>query len=144
MFSTHPLVDAVRFKNLPKIDSIIKSNPQIINTFDQKGHTALHIACYLNSTNIVSLLLRNGADPLLTNPKTFSRNALHFACSSGAFEVALLLIKKKIYHDLNQYDDRGYSPLHHAINKKNLFLVELLVQNGSKINISNSKQVSRN
>ncbi|XP_014226784.2 ankyrin-3-like [Trichogramma pretiosum] len=84
--------------------------------------------------NAVELLLRSGADPNEANEKGFT--PLHLTSSDYLAEMLLEVCDKK--HRTVEVDARnnvGWTPLHAAINKGNIKLVEILLNRGSAPNL---------
>lgn len=71
---------------------------------------AIHFASYNGHDDIVSLLIKSGAD--VNALAKFNRNALHIASIRGSLEVAKILIENKI--NINAHDNDGNTPLHFA------------------------------
>ena len=61
-----------------------------INSVDEDGNTALHLAAKLNDSSLALFLLCNGADPDLKNFQ--SQTPLHVAVESGSKEAASTLV----------------------------------------------------
>jgi len=61
----------------------------------------------------------------------FGDNALHTVCSWGDVESATMLIDAGI--DIDQFGDRGYTPLHAACVAGHFAVVELLVRKGADL-----------
>ena len=60
----------------------------------------------------------------------------------SAYYNNLIEVKKCVYSgkfDINVQDDKGYTPLMHAITNHNLQMVEFLVEHGADINLCNNK-----
>lgn len=61
---------------------------------------------------------------------------LHVACIRGIYEEVSLLIA--IGANINETGEMSYTPLHYAISKKNLEIVDLLLKCGADTTIKNS------
>ena len=58
------------------------------------GQTLLHVACKTGNSNIVELLLENGADLFARDLSGFMRSALHYAASNGHYDCIKTLLKR--------------------------------------------------
>lgn len=72
------------------VEEILEANPEIVNTKDEDGYTALHKACYNNNYELAEILLKYKADP---NSRTNDKwTPMHSGCKwNSAKCVALLL-----------------------------------------------------
>lgn len=124
----------------------------------QRSISPLWLACYLNNTKMVKLLLEHGADPNahhtdgLQNPywtnylqlkkpeEIFTKDELKkisplwFANKHNNMEMAALILKKK--PDLKTEDTLL---MYVIINNRNLLMLELLDENGLNINAMSKK-----
>jgi ankyrin repeat protein len=60
---------------------------------------------------------------------------LHIAAVRNDLRAAELLLKAGV--DVNSQGDMGYTPLHHAVRKKQTAMVELLMSHGASMEIRN-------
>lgn len=74
------------------IEKIIDIIIPYINNTDENGNTALIIACALNETNMVNLLLKYGANTLLKNNS--NETALMHASANNNINMVKMLIEK--------------------------------------------------
>lgn len=80
-------------KKLPNIDEILLANEHLINTFNEKGYTPLHLAVIKNQPDIISLLLK--CDDLDINEKVdknHGQSALHIAVLNQNVEITKQLL----------------------------------------------------
>jgi ankyrin repeat protein len=88
------------------------------------GETALHLACYKRSLEIVQLLVRHGVN---VNAKCAGDvTALHVACDQGYTDIARALIRHNA--DINVKDGGGRTPLFAACWPGETETVRLLLQ----------------
>uniref|UniRef100_A0ABD2X7R0 Uncharacterized protein n=1 Tax=Trichogramma kaykai TaxID=54128 RepID=A0ABD2X7R0_9HYME len=149
-----PLDRALLSRNKKLMELLLRhgANP---NLRDNNGEAPLHLICKLcnysnlgdllekffaindeleSKKNAVELLLRRGADPNEANEKGFT--PLHLTSSDYLAEMLLEMCDKK--HRMVEVDARnnvGWTPLHAAINKGNIKLVEILLNGGSAPNL---------
>ncbi|KAJ8591521.1 ankyrin [Rhizopogon salebrosus TDB-379] len=73
-----------------KLNEFLLANPGTdINTLDEFGYTALHLACDRGSLPVVQVLLNKGGDPLLKDPDDYT--AAELAQVAGHQEIYDLL-----------------------------------------------------
>jgi ankyrin repeat protein len=100
-----------------------------VNASNFAGWTPLHRAANKGHTEIMQLLIANGAD---VNAKhdAFETTPLHDAARNGHKEVAELLIATSA--DVNAKDQWGRTPLHRVETKE---IAELLIAEGADVNV---------
>ncbi|CAB0031727.1 unnamed protein product [Trichogramma brassicae] len=105
------------------------------------GDLPLHLALSQDDIEMVKLLLRNGADPNLSN---YAGSTLHLICNKHSLNMNLLNILIELSHDkylpLRVYtaDRLGNKPLHLAIECQNKEMIEWLLRNGANPNFTNN------
>ncbi|KAJ8311040.1 hypothetical protein KUTeg_011408 [Tegillarca granosa] len=96
--------------------------------------TPLHLAVELKFVDAIQVLLLAGANPNLVNKR--GENSIHLSVKYDIIEALEIMIKKSQYQlDLNTRNFDGLSPLHTAVCKGNIAMVELLLSAGAEINI---------
>jgi ankyrin repeat protein len=93
--------------------------------------TALILAVQNSHYDMISFLLEREVD--VDSSDLYYDTALHHAVKQNNIEIAKLLISKNSY--LNQQNKKGYTPLIMAVFKRQLAMVELLVQAGSDVSV---------
>lgn len=100
---------------------------------DTKGRTAAHFAALKGQLNSLKLLHKRGANLWLPNKQ--GDLPLHYAIKSGRQQVAKWLLKNSPYeHSVNAINNYGRSPIHLAIMKNNLEMVDYLIECGANLN----------
>ena len=129
---------AVRHSHIEAVRLLINSAPDpvsaesLVNTANNEGETALHLACELCSPDalpIVHILLNNGAN-LLTTTKLTGENPLHYAARCNSVETMREFGRfiAGDYHSIaNRQCKNGWSPLLTAANYGHEYVVELLL-----------------
>ncbi|OZH54327.1 hypothetical protein AFK68_11665 [Hydrocoleum sp. CS-953] len=103
---------------------------QNINSTDAKGNTQLHNAIQDNESEVIDILISNGAQ---VNAKNNNDNTpLHYAGKSQ--EITALLINKGA--DVNAKNNQGITPLH---NSRRRGVAEILITHGADINAQDKK-----
>ncbi|MCC2647165.1 MAG: ank1u9 [Rickettsiaceae bacterium] len=97
-----------------------------VNSLDSKGFTPLHYAARFNKTEMVKLLLNEGANSTQGNKNFFT--PIHEAAKLGYTEIMNILLEE---HDMRQLkkvvDIYSCSPLHYAASHLQLDAVKILL-----------------
>ncbi|CAB0038948.1 unnamed protein product, partial [Trichogramma brassicae] len=116
-----------------------KHGPVLIDGQDKFGDTPLHLAAREGHKKMTRLLLRNGANPNLTNAK--GSTPLHIICiKEDIDEVKTFFeLSEDEYWpvQVNVQDELGNTPLHLALNQSKKKVAELLLGRGSDPNVVN-------
>ena len=102
------------------------------------GKNALHISAETNNTNMLIFLLLNEPLDIYTLDDNGS-TPLHWACYSGAYEVANYLLCLKA--DINSRDKQQITPLFLAVDNNRENIVRLLLMYGADKNLPNNKKI---
>ncbi|XP_015585183.1 ankyrin repeat domain-containing protein 11 isoform X2 [Cephus cinctus] len=90
--------------------AVATAAPELVNAPDAEGHTPLHLAVIAGDTQLVAVLLANGAD---VNAKDLEgHSVLHWATVCGEAECVRLVLAAGARPSTP--DHRGGSPLHYA------------------------------
>lgn len=103
--------------------------PHTINLKSSSGLTLLHCACNGGHEEMVTYLLRNGADIKARDKEGMS--PLHHSCLNGHFTVAKTLTEYGVYHSCR--DNEGMSPLLYACSEGHTHIVHWLTQIGASL-----------
>ena len=100
-----------------------------INERDENGWTALHFAANENSNpDILNLLLRCGADyKLRTNE---GRSVLMLAAKGNTDEIVKYIIQRKLYEDINEADNDGWTAFLHCARSNKVEVLHALYDAG--------------
>lgn len=128
------LFTACRNGDISKVRKL--ANPMNVNARDSNGRrsTPLHFAAGFGRSDVVELLLTNGAN--VHSKDEGGLVPLHNACSFGHADVVQLLLKHGA--DPNARDKWSYTPLHEAASKGKVDVVIVLIQNGADATIKNA------
>ena len=106
------------------IQQLIEKGANIINIQNEDGLTALMIATDKGLSEIIELLLQNGADPNIHGNKGWT--PLMYACSHGNCKVAKRLLRFNANPQL--VDNNGFTATIHALCSSNKALAYELVK----------------
>ncbi|MBK8395912.1 MAG: ankyrin repeat domain-containing protein [Leptospiraceae bacterium] len=100
-----------------------------INTSDENGNTALHIAALKANLELTKFLLQKGAN--LNQKDGNGDSPLANAAAVGSLEVVKLLIEKG--SEVDSKNQTGWTPLRWASNEGYLPIVNFLIEKGAEI-----------
>ncbi|XP_065344243.1 uncharacterized protein LOC135942178 [Cloeon dipterum] len=104
------LLHAMQEDNKEMCTFLIDKNCGRVQDMDDKGRTALHLACKKHFKRVCAVLLKKGANVNSVDCK--GRTTLHYAAKYGESSIAKLLIENG--GDVKQHDYFGRSALHYG------------------------------
>jgi hypothetical protein len=124
-----PIHEAVRDGDIKKVELLLKQQPSLVSSKDEKyGQTPLHVAAFNDRLDVAKLLLADKAD---VNAKSGNGSTpLHLAAGKGNQDIVELLLANKA--DVNAVDNEGWSPMHSAVTYGHKDIEDLLSKNGGK------------
>ncbi|XP_053514102.1 ankyrin-2 isoform X24 [Artibeus jamaicensis] len=117
---------AARAGNLDKVVEYLKGGIDI-NTCNQNGLNALHLAAKEGHVGLVQELLGRGSAVDSATKK--GNTALHIASLAGQAEVVKVLVKEGA--DINAQSQNGFTPLYMAAQENHIDVVKYLLENGA-------------
>ncbi|KAM8969940.1 ankyrin-2 isoform 19-T22 [Sarcophilus harrisii] len=117
---------AARAGNLDKVVEYLKGGIDI-NTCNQNGLNALHLAAKEGHVGLVQELLERGSAVDSATKK--GNTALHIASLAGQAEVVKVLVKEGA--NINAQSQNGFTPLYMAAQENHLDVVKYLLENGA-------------
>ncbi len=123
------LQKAIRDKDYPRLEQLLRARKRRIDAVDGAGETLLHNAVRYSNPEIVDLLLINGANPSARN--LLGQTPLHLAAASqekGRENIHILVQNQA---DVEARDVNGQTPLCHAVSTENLYTARALLQHGA-------------
>jgi uncharacterized protein len=131
----YAIFDACRTGDIPTIEGLYNSDPQVINTVDPKGFTPLILAAYNDQREVVDFLLKNGVDPDAQDAA--GNTALMGVSFKGYKEIAKKLIDAGA--DVNLRNANGAPALTFAATFGQLQIAEWMLEKGAKINLPDAR-----
>ncbi|XP_073897672.1 ankyrin-2 isoform X2 [Castor canadensis] len=117
---------AARAGNLDKVVEYLKGGMDI-NTCNQNGLNALHLAAKEGHVGLVQELLGRGSSVDSATKK--GNTALHIASLAGQAEVVKILVKEGA--NINAQSQNGFTPLYMAAQENHIDVVKYLLENGA-------------
>ncbi|XP_070308437.1 ankyrin-2 isoform X36 [Odocoileus virginianus] len=117
---------AARAGNLDKVVEYLKGGIDI-NTCNQNGLNALHLAAKEGHVGLVQELLGRGSAVDSATKK--GNTALHIASLAGQAEVVKVLVKEGA--NINAQSQNGFTPLYMAAQENHIDVVKYLLENGA-------------
>lgn len=116
--------------NGAKVDSLLKTKPDLVNSKTSAGLTPLHLATVLGQSETAAALIAAKAD---VNAKDEAgRTPLHLAARHGSLAIAQQLLAHGAAID--EKDKEGQTPLHCAAICGQTEIAKLLVEKNAKLN----------
>ena len=130
-----PIQKAISLGNLDKVLELLKNGLDVNEHSPSKDRlTALHYAVIYNQSNIVQVLLANGADINVVDYAGYT--PLHAVAQHGHKEIVALLLEKG--EKINATNTCSDTPLHVAAKHGHKDVVALLLEKGEEINATNT------
>ncbi|KAM5255850.1 ankyrin-2 [Ctenodactylus gundi] len=117
---------AARAGNLDRVVEYLKGGIDI-NTCNQNGLNALHLAAKEGHVGLVQELLGRGSSVDSATKK--GNTALHIASLAGQAEVVKVLVKEGA--NINAQSQNGFTPLYMAAQENHIDVVKYLLENGA-------------
>jgi uncharacterized protein len=118
--------------NKKLVEEFIGNNPDTLETFSSDGFNPLGYAAYFRRTEIVSLLLRNGANANIASRNSFQVTPLHSAVAANHAEICKILLEAGANPNARQ--QKNITPLHSAAHNGNVQIASLLLEYGADKN----------
>ena len=130
---TSPLYDYLHSGSLDKVRQWLDQRPEDLNAYVSDGYTPLQVACMFGHEAVVSFLLDRFALVNTISDNQARTTALHLAVSFRDEDVAARIAELLIANgaEMNAPQKGGQTPLHHAVAKGSLKVVEVLVLSGA-------------
>eukprot|EP00057_Strongylocentrotus_purpuratus_P024854 XP_011679328.1 PREDICTED: ankyrin repeat domain-containing protein 27 [Strongylocentrotus purpuratus] len=132
----HPLCQCSKCAMLQKRTTVSASGLSV-NSRNQEGYTALHVAALHGHEALVDVLLRRGASVNQKNGSSQQCTPLHLACQCNHPKIVSKLLQHAA--KCNIKDVRGNTPLHYCCLNGHLGPAEALLQHGANVNQTNQR-----
>ena len=129
------LFEACAVGDRDRAQALVDDDPSLVRAYSTDGYTPLHLAAFFGHAEIVSDLVRRGADVRAPSRNPMSVTPLHSAAAAGHHDVATILVEAGA-----PVDDRqggGWTPLHSAAQNGDARLVQLLLARGADLSLVN-------
>lgn len=120
------------------LEKIGENSHLLLKDKDINLNTPLHLACLNDNENIVTILLKHGADVNARNIQNLT--ALDISCNKGNLTLSKLLIEHKSPINSANPNERVNLPIHLACRSGNKNLVKYLIGSGADLSVLNEKE----
>jgi ankyrin repeat protein len=115
---------------LDRVRAIVAADEAATHSFAPDGHTPLGLACFFGHGDVVSFLVREGADVNLHSKNAQRVAPLHAAAARNDVEIVGALLEAGA--DPNRRQEGGVTPLHEAAASGNEAMARLLLAHGAE------------
>ena len=133
-FSQTDIFEVSRSGTLEDIESIYKTNPELINTQNESGYSPLTLACYRGNTAVAKFLAKKVKD---INTGSKFGTPLMAATYKGYTDIVEVLLNNDAKTDLQ--DQNGETVAHYAVFFKKYNIIKLLVAAETNFDIPNAR-----
>ena len=123
---------ASAYGTLNEIVALLRSEPDLVNTFSPDGWTPLHLASFFGNILVVESLLMSRADINAVSRNNLKNQPLSAATVSNKTDVVKCLVKRGA--DIHFAQHGGITPLHSAAYNGNEELVQIFLAHGADPN----------
>ncbi len=125
---------AIEIGDLEEVKKMLKMNPDLAITPDDKGNLPVRAAIFGEHDDITKLIISNMTD--VDMPNSRGHNALIYASYTGKLGIAKFLIAKGA--NVNYQDSIGMTPAHYAVQRNDKDLLNLLIESNANLHFKNS------
>lgn len=126
---------AVRSGNVDALKGLVLYNPDLVNTYDERGFPPIVLAAYNDQSEMVQFLLNHGA--IIDARDNSGNTALMGVCFKGYLNIAKLLIDAGA--DVNAQNLNGATALTFACSFNRKEMAELLIGNNADPTLKDSR-----
>lgn len=116
----------------------LERDPSLVHASAGDGFSLLGLACFFAAEDVVSLLLRYGADPSQPSQNAFAVAPIHSATAANSLFCVQQLIEAGA--DVNATQQGGFRPIHAAAQHGNVAILTLLIAAGADTTAQNDDQ----
>jgi len=130
------IFDAASVGRTARVAELLDRDPSLVNAYSGDGFFPLALAAFFGFPETVQVLLARGADASQVARNPMKVQALHSAVT-GSFESVQLLVEAGA--PVNGKQDKGWTPLHEAVNRNDLEMTRYLVEHGADPRLQNDE-----
>ena len=130
------IFDAASVGRTARVAELLDRDPSLVNAFSGDGFFPLALAAFFGFPETVRLLLARGADASQVARNPMKIQALHSAVT-GSFDSVKLLVEAGA--PVNGKQDKGWTPLHEAVNRNDLEMTRYLIAHGADPRLQNDE-----
>ena len=130
------IFDAASVGRTARVAELLDRDPSPVNAFSGDGFFPLALAAFFGFPETVRLLLARGADASQVARNPMKIQALHSAVT-GSFDSVKLLVDAGA--PVNGKQDKGWTPLHEAVNRNDLEMTRYLLAHGADPRLQNDE-----
>jgi ankyrin repeat protein len=120
--------DAASVGATARVAELLDGDPALLNAYSGDGFFPLALAAFFGYPETVKLLLARGADVGQAARNPMKIQALHSAVTNSLATVKLLV---EAGAPVNAKQDKGWAPLHEAVNRGDLEMTRYLLAHGA-------------
>ncbi|HET7789771.1 MAG TPA: ankyrin repeat domain-containing protein [Gemmatimonadales bacterium] len=120
--------DAASVGDSKRVGELLDRDPSLLNAYAPDGFFPLALAAFFGYPETVKLLLARGADPAQAAKNPMKITALHSAVTNSLESVKALVGAGA---PVNAKQDKGWAPLHEAVNRGDLEMTRYLLEHGA-------------
>jgi ankyrin repeat protein len=130
------IFDAASVGRTVRVAELLDADPSLVNAYSNDGFFPLALAAFFGHPETVQLLLERGADASQVARNPMKIQALHSAVTVSLDAVRLLV---QAGAPVNAKQDKGWTPLHEAVNRNDLEMTRYLVAHGADPKLQNDE-----
>ena len=122
------IFDAASVGATARVAELLDADPSLLNAYAGDGFFPLALAAFFGQPETVKLLLARGANVAQAARNPMKIQALHSAVTNNLETVKLLV---EAGAPVNAKQDKGWAPLHEAVNRGDLEMTRYLLAHGA-------------
>jgi ankyrin repeat protein len=126
------IFEAVEAGDTTGVEELLEADPSQLEEFSEDGWTPLHLACFYGYSELVTALVKRGADVGKRSANDMRQAALDVAIAGRHSEIVELLLAHAA--DPNAASKGGWTPLQSAAASGDEEIVRLLLARGADRN----------
>lgn len=123
------IIEAATLGDVPRLQALLASDPQLARAYSNDGFTALHLAAFFGQPAAVEELLRHAPDVNAVSRNAMKVAVINAAAASRNADVVKLVLPAGANPDTQQ--EAGYTALHSAAVNNNSEMVRALLDAGA-------------